>query len=271
MRIATWNTWWRFGPADERQPLIDAALDSVAPDVVLLQETWPEQASRLAAACGLTVVDVASSPFDPPVLDTVAADHPFGNAVLARPGIAEPRGVIPLTSATDDAAPRYGVAAMVDGPGGPLVVVSTHLCHLHTAGSVRADQLDGLTRWVDELVPEGPVVLGGDLNQVPTSDEYRRAVAPQWRDLWAELHRDEAGPTMTVDNPRIAATAWMADVNPPGAPPGVRLDYLLARRRAADSPAVTSIERFGGAADGWPSDHLGLVATLSSTSQEPRR
>ena len=266
MRIVTWNTWWRFGPSDERQPLLASTLRRLQPDVVLLQETWADQAAALAVATGLVVVDVVAAPFDPPVLDTVPADHPFGNAVLARADRVEAIGSIGLDS-PGDAAPRSAVAARYHDGGGPVVVISTHLCHLADAGAVRQDQLDEVHRWSREVAPDVPVLLGGDLNQVPTSDEYRASVAPHWTDLWAEARGAEPGPTMTPDNPRLSSTAWMAERNPPGAPPGVRIDYLLGRQPLTDRPtggrvAIRAIDRIGGAADGWPSDHLGLVADV---------
>ena len=264
MRIVTWNTWWCFGPWEERQPLLATALSRRQPDVVLLQETWPAQTEALADACGLEVVSFAGAPFDPPVLDTVDADHPFGNAILAPAGQARLLAEITLDS-PGDAAPRRGLAAEVTADGHACVVVSTHLNHLHDHGTVRAHQLETLRSWLADLAPDRAVILGGDLNQTPSSDEYQQAVVGRWTDLWSTARPTEHGFTMVAENPHITSAAWMADRNPPGTPAGVRLDYLLTRADPAPRPElrVETIEALGGATDGWPSDHLGLVADLT--------
>ena len=261
MRLATWNTWWCFASWEQRQAGIDRAVADSEAEVVLLQETWPDQAERIARHCGLAVVDFAGGPFDPPVLDTVAADHPFGNAILAEPGRARALGRCPLATSDDDAAPRSGVGAVVEVDGGTVTVVSTHLNHLFDGGPIRVTQLEALGRWLDAEAPAGPIVLGGDLNLTPSSQEYGEAIAGRWGDAWTLAHPDDHGATMAADNPRLGDTSWMADRNRPGDPPGVRLDYLLLRDPAAVS--VRSIDRFGGEEHGWPSDHLGLVADLA--------
>src|SRR5687768_3630431 len=52
LRVMTWNLWWRFGPFEERQPLIAATLARAEPDIVCLQEVWEEQAASLAEGLG---------------------------------------------------------------------------------------------------------------------------------------------------------------------------------------------------------------------------
>ncbi len=278
MRLLTWNTFWCFGPWRARQPLLAEALRRREPDVVLLQETWPEQAEALAAACGLDVIDYVGGRFVPKVqarlVEEVAGEH-FGNAVLGNGANTVPLGQRPLDS-PDDVAPRCGIAAKhTDAAGTDWHVVATHLCSRVDAGPTRAKQLDELRVWADVLTAElpGPLLLGGDLNQVPTSDEYRAAVEPHWVDLWPQVHPDDPGSTMVVDNPRLRSTEWMVERNPPGAPSGVRFDYLLERRNDTDPdgsfrPAVVVEEMalVGDHDDEWPSDHLGLVADLRTAS-----
>ncbi len=229
MRVVTWNTWWCFGPWTERRPLLPAALARTGADVVLLQETWPGQSAELAVACGLDVISVEHGEFHPEGIDGSPADHRFGNAVLGRTDEVTHLATLPLTSAADDIAPRMAIAVRHRGERGPLVLVSTHLCHLHDGGAVRATQLDHIKAWADDLAEGDPILLGGDLNQIPTSDEYAASLAPHWTDLWAAARPGEPGSTMVVDNPRLASVDWMAVRSPDGAPPGVRLDYLLGR------------------------------------------
>ena len=261
MRLVTWNTWWFFGQWEERQPLLTKSLAATQPDVVLLQETWPDQAHRLAEACGLTVIDFVGGDFAPAVLETSVPDHPFGNAILGDPASVEAGGSIMLDS-PDDVAPRSGVAARFDLDGAPVLATCTHLNHIAQSSGVRLAQLEVLRQWTTTLSSDGLVLLGGDLNQTPTSPEYRDGIAPHWIDLWSVSHPNDPGVTMSVDNSRLTYTDWMADRNEPGAPPGLRLDYLLARADTGSGVGVKKIELIGGAADSWPSDHMAIVADL---------
>lgn len=278
MRIVTWNTWWCFGPWRERQPPLVAAIASQRPDVVLLQETWADQAGAVAEACGLAVVGIETGPFHPLGIDGTAAGHQMGNAVLADPARARPVGTAILPSG-DDLAHRAGVAVAWAGAGGSeILAVATHLNHIAPNHAVRQRQLDRLGAWLGQVWPAGPVVLGGDLNLTPYSPEYSLAVAPRWVDLWAHTRPDHPGSTLDPANPRFSDTDWMDERNGPGRPPGVRFDYLLARRRPAGQAgdtglSATAIELIGGAEHGWPSDHLGLCADLTlidlPTSESP--
>ena len=263
-RVVTWNTWWCFGPWQERQPLLTAAVAAQQADVVLLQETWPEQAEAVAQACGLAVIELSVGPFEPSGTDTEPAGTLFGNAILGRADQTEAMGSTPLSSA-GDGAPRNGLAVRHRGEGPALLLVATHLNHIAEASSVRSQQLDLLRQWIDQLWPQGPVVLGGDLNLVPTSEEYHRSIAPRWVDLWRQAKPGEPGSTMVPENPRFRDIDWMAARNGPGTPAGVRFDYLLARRGPEGSSglSVKAIDVIGGAEHGWPSDHLGLVADVS--------
>ena len=53
----TWNVWGRFGPWQEREAALIRTLETLAPDVVTLQECWrdrsgQDQAAHLARALG---------------------------------------------------------------------------------------------------------------------------------------------------------------------------------------------------------------------------
>lgn len=248
MRLVTWNTLWRFGDWEPRQQLLRAELAERTPDVVLLQETWPAQAKDLAAACGLNVLAFSGGFFDQ-ARSSVPVDAEFGNAILARTGAVE---IDESFESAGDPAPRRLLAARVDGH----LLATSHLCHMGDAGDVRAGQLHAIAGM---LGTEEPFVFGGDCNLMPHSDEHAVAVELGLRDLWAEHHPGDHGPTMVPDNPEISHVEWMDDRNGVHVPPGtgIRLDYLWAR----GAVRCTSIEQFGrGSGARWASDHLGLVA-----------
>lgn len=256
MRLATWNTLWRFGDWEPRQALLAAHLVDLAPDVLLLQETWPAQAKALAQACGLRVLGFSGGFFDQ-TLSSVPVDAEFGNAILAQSGDIELDELLP---APGDPAPRRLLAARVDGGR----VATSHLTHMGDAGPQRAAQLARVVELLrggsDE--PE-PFVFGGDCNLLPHSPEHAVGLELGLRDLWQQFHPEDHGATMVPANPEIAEVEWMDVRNGVHAPPGtgVRLDYLWA---FGDDRCV-SIDQFGrgdtsSPTSRWASDHLGLVA-----------
>lgn len=251
MRLASWNTQWRFGGWQKRQPLLAAALAAEQPDVVLLQETWPAQAEAIAAACDLVVLGFGGGFFDQK-LSNVPTDEPFGNAVLAKAGRLIDIATFPSDG---DPAPRCVVLAEACD----LLVASTHLSHLWDKPEVRSEQLETV---VDRLGREDrPFLVGGDFNLVPSSPEYQTAIGLGLVDNWAKQRPADLGPTMVPVNPEITHTHWMNDRNGDSAPKdsGVRLDYLWTN---GDIP-LTSIDRIGfGGGPRWPSDHLGLVCKI---------
>ncbi len=265
MRLVTWNTQWRFGRWEPRQPLIADALRRQNPDVVLLQETWPDQAASLADRLDLRLLGFGGGYFDQQ-LSSVPDDERFGNAVLAKDG----RVVIDESfDSPGDPAPRHLVAIEVGG----LVLASVHLCHLADGAAVRAAQLKHIVGSVREIGDR--FVIGGDCNLVPTSAEYRAAVDLGLHDSWDFLRLQSAqdrsdpetlGPTMVPANPEIGHTRWMNERNGPTVPAdtGVRLDYLWT----SEPGLVQEIDRFGIGPDSepgarWPSDHLGLAAIVN--------
>ena len=56
VRIATWNLWGRYGPWEERLPVIIDNLCAINADILALQEVWEDdersQAREIAAALG---------------------------------------------------------------------------------------------------------------------------------------------------------------------------------------------------------------------------
>ena len=57
LRVATWNLWGRYGPWEERGPVVLENLRAVDADVVCLQEAWRDgarsQPRELASALGM--------------------------------------------------------------------------------------------------------------------------------------------------------------------------------------------------------------------------
>ncbi|MGN6300156.1 MAG: endonuclease/exonuclease/phosphatase family protein [Angustibacter sp.] len=95
--------------------------------------------------------------------------------------------------------PRAALAAVVQGPDGPVTVISTHLSFSPLAAR---RQLRSVTRWARSL--PGPRVLAGDLN-LP-------GAVPAWLTGWTSLART---PTYPAPAPRLQLDHLLTDV--PGA------------------------------------------------------
>ena len=259
MRIVTWNLWWRFGDNWEaRHQAIAVTLAELEPDIVCCQEIWAErdganQADLLGEALGMNV-----------------AHHPrfgrrglsFSNAILASAPINASSSH--SLAVGDQAAHRTAVVAQVARPGGDMTVICTHLEHRFHLSEIRQRQVATLCELAaPHHAPERfPVVMAGDFNAVPTSEEIRLLTGERpppvpelvWSDAWAQAG-DGPGHTWNGQNPYLSQAMW----------PNRRIDYVfVSTPRPVPLGNIASIEMIGAEpVDGVvPSDHYGLVVDL---------
>jgi endonuclease/exonuclease/phosphatase family metal-dependent hydrolase len=236
VRVVTWNVWERYGPWEERQAGIQAELARVDADVVALQESWPEQAAALAGPLGF---------------EHSSTDH---ISVLSRWPISEWRELeLPGVEGGDG----LGAEAAIDGPRGPIRVFVVALAWRLEHSHVRQGQVRALARMVGDA--DGYVVLLGDFNAAPDSDEIRMltgrvetgAPGVVFYDAW-EVAGD-GGPGHTWSNANHWANAGLL--------PPRRIDYVFTpwpRRGGAGHPIRCDLI---GVTDP-PSDHYGVLADL---------
>jgi len=255
VRIATWNLWWKFGPWAERAEPIAVELERVDADVVGLQEVWSDdsadQAALLAERLGHHMARTRRTDGRP---------DGFGNALLSRWPITSAE-TIRLPGRDGERAVRSLLVAELAHPSGPQTVGVTHLAWQYDRSALRQEQLAAVVEVLAERHrPDGrPVVLLGDLNAEPSSDEVRRLTgrAPAFvdglvfTDAWAAVG-DGDGHTWTRDNPHSANAQW----------PRRRLDHvMIAWPRPKPLGNPLRAELFGvDPVDGVvPSDHYGVV------------
>jgi endonuclease/exonuclease/phosphatase family metal-dependent hydrolase len=260
-RVATWNLWWRFGPDPEaRRSGIQETIRALDADVICLQEVYSDDAGvddavELATQLGYHVVRTVSD----------GAGRSLGNALLSRWDVID-RGERRLPDAAGPDGMRRALWGILEAPFGPLPVISTHLAYRFDESAVRQRQVSEIAALAAALRPDphhgAPVVLCGDLNAVPDSDELRmltgRSAPPVaglvFNDCWPQV-RDDPGHTWVRRNPHLADSVW----------PERRLDYVLVSWPRA-APLGNPVGAFligDGAVNGtWPSDHLGVAVDL---------
>ena len=267
MRIATWNV----NSLKARLERVLGWLDRAAPDVLLLQETKladtaaPHEAFQrsgyelahhgegrwngVAIASRVGVADVVTN---------------FG-APLGRPRTEDVGDDEPLAEARMIAARCGGVRVVsVYAPNGRLVDSPFYLAKLQW--------YERLRRWLTESAKtDEPLVLGGDFNVAPEDADVWDPVAvhgsthvsPRERAAFGELLRWGLVDAYRLRHPEPRRYTWWdyragnfyRNV-------GMRIDHLLATRRAADRVVWAEIDRETRKGKPTPSDHAPLVIDL---------
>ena len=168
LRVVSWNLWWRLGEWRARAEAIAQTLEKLRPDLVCLQEVWQQggdnQAASLAHRLGMEYT------FSP---DRTEGDLDRGVALLSRwPLSGTQCRALPVPSGIDERT--VALAAVVEGPRGPILLVTTHLLPFPPRGEFREQQVRALVALIAERGRQPPlIVLCGDFNAVPDSDEVR--------------------------------------------------------------------------------------------------
>ena len=269
MKVATWNLWWRFGDWDKRLSAIRSVLGAARPDICGLQEVWLDGnrnvAEELAEELGLHAAWVRSPQPERwhDRLPGCTAD--IANAILSRWPISE-RTELRLPAGSSGDASRTALLCIVDAPDGRVPLAITQFTSAPWDSATRCDQVQTLVDSLARRPPEDyPVIVLGDLNAEPDSDEVRRLCGHKTApardrfvlvDAWRYASSTAVSWTWDRANPHVVATME----------PSARIDYILVGPPHADGRgSVRSIERIGATPvrGVWPSDHAGLLAVVT--------
>lgn len=228
--VATWNTYVQ---APDEGHVVDL-VDRVEPDVLLLQEVFPERQEQLEEALADRL----------PHIMTVQSDGGIGGVMVAsRHPIVDERAV---TTGDDDV--RSTAVAVLDVDGQEVQVAPVHLrspCPTCGASLTERLTLEGQSRAFEmanvlgQLDRGTPAIVAGDFNSTERSAAYRTLASAGFDDA----HRSAGwGPGFT----------WPADGRLPVAV--VRIDWVFARDLVAVDEWVD---------EAGPSDHRPVVATFA--------
>jgi len=264
VRLVTWNLWWRLGSWKDRAAAIAKTLEELHPDLVCLQEVWQEgahnQAAELAERLGMSHVFA---------LDRTEGGVDQGVALLSRWPLTEvAHRTLPVPP--DVKEPNVALRATIQGPRGPLLLVTTHLIPYPHRSEDRERQVRAVIDFMAEAGGSAPAhngrsIVAGDFNAPPDSDEVRLLTgrrpphAPGWvfLDAWETAGDGSPGYTMSKANPNAAPLLL----------PNLRWDYIFVRWPSGRPGGVghpVHAEVAGLKAENGvvPSDHYAVVADL---------
>ncbi len=228
LRVASYNTYVHSPDIASIRALVREA----DPDVLLLQEVFPEREQRLAS--------VLADRYPHQV--AVQSPGVGGVMVLSRHPIVETRPV-----ALSEPGTRDTTVVVLDVDGHPLQVVPVHLTspcprcgssmteRLEVEGNRRPAELASVLRALDGRVP---AVIAGDFNSTERSEPYRLLTHVGFEDPQRAVGH---GPGFT----------WPNDMLPT---PVLRIDWILTR-------GLVPVDAWVG--DGGTSDHRPVLADLA--------
>jgi endonuclease/exonuclease/phosphatase family metal-dependent hydrolase len=228
LRIITWNIQWGLGidgSVDLRR-IVDEAHAIADFDVLCLQEVSDNFSDLKGNGGANQFAELARFLPGYTAVEGVALDVPdgagrrrrFGNMILSRLPVAQVlRYTLPWEAASTRNMPRLLLEAVVEGPSGPLRVMTTHL--EYSADKLRRAQVEGIreahrTACERVAVPreDGPgtyalfptsasAVLTGDFNMRP-DDPVKQRISepfdnevPSLLDAWQVAHGAIPHPT----------------------------------------------------------------------------
>lgn len=274
VRILTWNLWWRFGDWRRRADAIAEVLTLEQPDICGFQEVWAEPSGRhqLAELAARFGYHWAWAPRTHPQRwqrrTDPSADTQIGNGVLSRWPLTEPE-VVPIADGDPPEGPQLLITDVAT-PRGALTFATTHLTSALGQSRLRCAQVRDIVAHLARRSPTPwPLVLTGDLNAYPDSDEVRllegHRTAPVVDgyvlvDAWRFADPGDPGFSWDRTNPYVAATGE----------PSARCDYVLV------SPPTTGHGRILDArlganliGDVWASDHAPVIVDLAAAGLKP--
>lgn len=174
------------------------------PDIVVLQEAYRGEIEHFRAGMASRTARSWEARYAPAVR---LQDRNEGEGVLllsAATVLASDSVQMAYPDAWTESRPA--LRARVDVGGAVVDVITTHLAAGEQGRDSRREQVRQLLAWAGSS--ETPVLIGGDLNAEPSTDEIA-AVRTRWTDAWTALGRN-GGETFVSDHPTRRIDYWFS-------------------------------------------------------------
>jgi endonuclease/exonuclease/phosphatase family metal-dependent hydrolase len=251
IRVATLNLRCLQEEWDERLSLIVTELAALDPDVIALQEVCRQLLGDTDALSELIdgLESATGNTYESSRADTHvgAGLNQEGIALVTRHTFDQ----VETVDLPEGVFPRKGVVARISHNEVSLVMAATHLsfdANIDDQATVRVSQLGMLRQHMEGMrTSNSTLLIAGDLNEEPGGDALQATTAAGYRDAWAVVHPDDAGPTFPAGDLES------------------RIDYILYSP-ASESIRALQAQRFlDEPTNGqYASDHVGLWADIGS-------
>ena len=257
IKILSWNLWWKFENYLERQELIFSELLELQPDILCLQEVWAEkdesQAEKIASLLNYNYIYGKSFEID---------EVGFGNAVISRYPINE-HTIHYMPTKPDFDEKRLLLHAKIKYNDLDLNVMCTHLNYKYEHQNIREDQVQFILEYISKLKKtKFPIILCGDFNADPNSDEIRLITGHRkpinqtvLRDAWVITNPYDQGFTWSNKNTYAKKTLEFDR----------RIDYIFVGRAGKNGigqPIKSVLVGNNEKNNIFPSDHFGIITHL---------
>lgn len=257
MRIATWNLWGLNGDYVQRFQMILAEVRELSCDLICFQElglvSQPQVISDFVEQLRLLGYNLYTCDFSGPLRKSELA-------VASRRMVSDV-GEIVLETDASDPYPRGALMVRLAGKQA-VTIVTTHLDYRKWNSSLRKRQLKKILGEGQSFSKSSPLILCGDFNCPPISDEVRALkgeIEPYFPglvffDCW-DFADEGDGYTWLSSSP-------LTDSSFHG---NSRIDYIMVEYEPDDCGLrILGCSRIGNSVSGmWPSDHLGVVAEIT--------
>jgi len=281
VRIATWNV----NSMKARLEKIEWWLDRASPDILLMQETKLSDADAPLMTfqmAGYQLVHHGEGRWNGvaiAVRDGIAIDEPmtnFGDGPVRNSGAGASVSLEEEDFDPSDEARMLSIRATPPG-GDPLRVVSLYAPNGRVVGSPfytgKLRWFERARRWLDETrQPDGPLVIGGELNVAPTDEDVWAAarahggthVSKPERAAFRALLEWGLHDAFRERQPKAQGrfTWWDYRAGNFHKNFGMRIDHLLPTDSVNARVVATEIDREARKGKPIPSDHAPLVLDI---------
>lgn len=213
LRLLDLNLWNVNEPFAARMAAFDAYVRTAQPDVLMLQEVSSPPGANLQLSAVPHLRHYRSAYQETGAWQARAE----GIAILSL-GSLEQVEAVRLPSGDDDMG-RGALFCKVVNQRGAFGVITTHLAFRPAAVTLRCAQVEALIEFIARInsaYPELPIIVAGDLNDVPQSEPVRR--------LRSALSTHKSA--FDLDNPPLTFSSSNSFVDP-GHLPDRCIDYVF--------------------------------------------